>query len=115
MSTQTRKLQAAFELLSVICDEVSDAMPVRQVLAFVSVAIRSTTDGEADLRDIAKDIKAVSAVASRDLLALGIRARNGEAGHDLVAVKQDFKDLRRRPYVLTKKGQALVNKLLEAV
>lgn len=115
MSAQTRKLQAAFELLSVICDEVDDKMPVRQALAFVAVAIRATTDGEADLRDVAKDIKAVSAVASRDLLAIGMRARNGTEGHDLVAVRQDFKDLRRRPYVLTKKGQTLVNKLLEAV
>jgi hypothetical protein len=115
MSTQTRKLQAAFELLSVICEEIDDAMPVRQALAFLSVAIRTTQDGEADLRDIAKDTNAVSAVASRDLLALGIRARNGEEGHDLVAVKQDFKDLRRRPYVLTKKGTAVDNNLTEVV
>lgn len=114
MSTQTRKLQAAFELLTVLCDDVDDAMPVRQALALVSVAIRTLVDGEADLRDVAKDTKSVSAVASRDLLGLGMRLRNGEAGHDLIAVKQDFKDLRRRPYVLTKKGHALVAKLVEA-
>lgn len=115
MATQTRKLQAAFDLLSILCDDVSDTMPIRQARAFVAVAMRATVDGEADLRDIAKDIKANSAVASRDLLVLGKRGRVGRPGFDLIAVREDYTDLRRRPYRLTGKGQSVVNKLLEAV
>jgi DNA-binding MarR family transcriptional regulator len=90
-------------------------MPVRQALAFVAVALRASADGTADLRDVANDIKANSAVASRDLLVLGKRGRGDRPGLDLITVQEDYSDLRRRPYVLTKKGQAVVDKLLEAV
>lgn len=112
MTTQNEKLQAAYEVLCVLCECTSDSMPIRQALAFVATARRAATDGEADLRDIAKDINAEGAVASRDLIGLGIRSRNGSEGHDLVTVKRDMKDLRRKPYVLTTKGQALVEKLV---
>lgn len=113
MAVQTRKLQAAFDLLEILCDDVSDTMPIRQALAFVAVALRATVDGEADLRDIAKDIKKESAVASRDLIVLGRRDRQMRPGHGLIAVHEDYKDLRRKPYRLTPKGQAIVNRLLE--
>jgi DNA-binding MarR family transcriptional regulator len=114
---QKRKLKAAFELLTVVCDDVSDTMPVRQVLSFLAVAILSAEgkDGTADLRDVAKEINSPGAVASRDLLVLGKRSRQGTAGHDLVEVKEDYTDLRRRPYRLTAKGSAVVNKLTEAL
>lgn len=124
-ATQTRKLQAAYELLNTICNDVSDTMPVRQALAFVAVAIRATRDGYADLREIAEDTGANSAVASRDLLVLGEHGRGaGKPGYDLVAVDMGAiratapggrPDLRRRPYVLTKKGKAVVAKLVESV
>lgn len=112
---QTRKLTAAYGLLKVLCEEVSDTMPVRQALAFVSVALRSRNGGVADVADVAKDTKSGSAIASRDLLVLGKRGRNGAAGHGLIVVKEDYSDLRRRPYVLSSKGEELVTKLLQVV
>lgn len=111
---QSHKLGAACDLFKALCDELAGTIPLRQVLAFLAVARRVRVDGEADLRDIAKDIGASSAVTSRDLLVLSMRGRNGRDGYDLIAVRQDLKDLRRRPYVLTAKGAALAEKLFGA-
>jgi hypothetical protein len=112
---ERKKLQAAFEVMEVLCEEVGETLPMRQGLALMSVALRSAQNGEADLKDVAKDIAASSAVTSRDLLVLGKRGRNGRAGLNLVAAREDYTDLRRRPYLLTLNGNRVVEKILNVL
>lgn len=125
MSAQARKLQAAFDLLSVICNEVADEMPIRQALALVSVALRSSRDGYAEVKDVAEDTRSNGAVASRDLLVLSAQGRGtGKPGYDLIAVDMGAigptapgrrADLRRRPYVLNKRGKEVADKIAAAL
>lgn len=114
-ATERKKLETLFGALDVLIDETSESMPLRQAQAFLSVAIREAKEGAADMRDVGADTGAPSAVASRDLLGLGKRQRSGKSGLGLVVVKEDYTDLRRRPYVLTPKGNKAINALLGAL
>ncbi len=112
---ERRKLEKLFTAIDTLIDGTAEGMPLRQSLALLSVAIRETQEGSADMRDVGKDTGANSAVVSRDLLGLGKRQRSGKPGLGLIAAEEDYTDLRRKPYKLTKKGHAVVHKLLEAL
>jgi len=113
-ATQTRKLRALKDALNLLCD-INESMPVRQAMALLSVALFEGAGGEADMRDVGKDICAPQAVVSRDLLGLGKRMRGGKPGLDLIESFEDYTDLRRKPYRLTKSGQKALKKLTEAL
>lgn len=113
-TTQKRKLRALKDALDQLC-EINESMPLRQAMAFLSVAILEAEGKEADMRDVGKDINAPSAVVSRDLLGLGKRKRGGKPGFDLIESFEDYTDLRRKPYKLTKGGHKLVDNLTEVL
>lgn len=109
-ASQTRKLRALKEALDLLC-EINESMPVRQAAALLSVALREAQHGEADLRDVGHDINAPQAVVSRDLLGLGKLTRSRKPGLGLIQSFEDYTDLRRKPYKLTKKGTEVIQEL----
>lgn len=116
MKTNVKQLKTMFNALDVLISNTNESMPLRQALALLSVAIHEGQGGElADLRDVGKDTGAASAVVSRDLLGLGKRGRTGKPGLGLIAVTEDYTDLRRRPYGLTAKGRKVIDRLKEAL
>ncbi len=116
MKTQERrKLQILFNVMDVLIDNTSESMPLRQALSLLSVAIRESQEGSADLRDVGRDTGANSAVVSRDLLGLGKRSRTGKPGLGLISAEEDYTDLRRKPYKLTPHGKTVMRKLLEVL
>lgn len=114
-ASQKRKLKSLFYAMDQLTDHLGETMPLRQALAFVAVAVREADEGFAEVRDVANDVGAPSGVASRDLLGLGKRGRTGKPGLDLIVVREDYSDLRRRPYVLTRGGKAAIEAALEAL
>jgi len=114
-TTDKRKLRNFYSAMDSLIDHTSEVMPARQILAFIAVAAIEADHGYAEVKDVAEQIGAPSGVTSRDLLGLGKRARSGKAGLDLIAVKEDYTDLRRRPYHLTKKGHVALDAILEAL
>lgn len=111
---QKRQMKALFKALDIIADEY-EGMPLRQAMAFLSVAINEADYGAAELKDVGRDTRAPAQVVSRDLLGLGKRARSGAPGLGLIETYEDFQDLRRKPYRLTKAGHTLIKQLSEAL
>lgn len=111
----TNKIVKAQNVLAHLA-EVYPGMPVRQALAFLSVAHHEAVDKHATLEDVGHDTDSPSAVVSRDLLGLGVRRRNKDKpGFGLVESFTDYQDLRRKPYRLTRKGKALMKQITEAI
>ena len=115
MNTKAKSLTTIFKALDALIDQTNESMPLRQALALLSVAIHEEQGELADLREVGKDTGAASAVVSRDLLGLGKRGRTGKPGLGLIAVQEDYTDLRRRPYGLTPKGRKAIAKVKEAL
>lgn len=113
-TAEKRKLRALKAALNSLCD-INESMPVRQAMALLSVALFEADGGEADMRDVGKDIRSPQAVVSRDLLGLGKRTRGGKPGLDLIESFEDYQDLRRKPYRLTKGGRVALKKLISAL
>lgn len=113
-ASQKKKLRALKDALDELC-VINESMPVRQAMALLSVALHEADGGEADMRDVGKDIQAPSAVVSRDLLGLGKRTRTGKPGFDLIESFEDYTDLRRKPYRLTAAGKKLIKQITEVL
>lgn len=107
-------MRALMKALDLLADQ-NDGMPVRQAMALLSVALHEADHGEAELKDVGRDTQSPSQVVSRDLLGLGKRTRTGKPGLDLVEAFEDYQDLRRKPYRLTKAGHRLIKQLTEAL
>lgn len=109
---ERRQIQSLSSALDVLC-EARESMPLRQAMAFLSVAMHESTDKYATLEEVGRDTGAPAAVVSRDLLGLGPRTRLKKPGLGLIESFSDYQDLRRKPYRLTADGKKLLKKLLE--
>lgn len=114
-TSDRRKLETLYNALVGVANGMGDTMPIRQAIALLSVAIREQQEGAADLRDVMADTGASSPVASRDLLILSKKGRSKKGGLDLIKTREDYTDLRLRKYVLTPKGNALIDSILEGL
>ena len=115
MLNERRVAQNAALTLAVLCNELDASMPLRQALAFLSVALRETPDadgrGTVEMIDVQRDTNAKSAVTSRDLLGLGKRKRSGKGGLGLIKATECDEDLRRKFYKLTPAGHRVIRRL----
>ena len=110
-ANEKKKLNSLIEAFGALC-EVNESMPARQALTLLVTAKMEADGLEVDMQAVGKATRAPSAVVSRDLLGLGKRTRMGKPGLDLVESYEDYNDLRRKPYRMTKKGHTVIQKML---
>ena len=101
-----RSIRSIVEVLNGFRD-LSHTMPVGQVVMFLLVALNEGADQTqlAELMDIRKS------TASRYLLDLSDKTRDGGRGYELITRDPDPTELRRNVYSLSPKGRALLAKL----
>lgn len=106
-------IDKAQRLLDFLCNEMEREAPLHNAWVFLTVA-QAHARGEAlEVKEIQKRTGLKSASLSRALGALGEWSYKGRAGLDLVTSRPDFQDRRRKPMVLTKKGEKLAAKVAE--
>jgi len=108
-------LRALERVMDVLCTEMDKSAPLHQGLVFLAAA-RANVEGElATTKDLQERTKLSSAAISRIIGALQEVKFTGKRGLELLRVKMDYSDRRRRPLMLTEKGEGVVKKLLEAL
>lgn len=108
-------LRALERVMDVLCEEMDKKAPLHQALVFVAAA-RAEAEGElATTSSLQAETKLSSAALSRILGALQEVKWTGKPGLELLRARMDYTDRRRRPLVVTEKGEKLIRKLLEAL
>lgn len=89
--------------------EIESAFPASYMAAFLLVALRPGGGPT----DYAKYLQTIPPIASRMLLEVGERQRNGKPGCGLIERHQSIEDFRQTHYTLTPKGKKFLRKLLD--
>jgi DNA-binding MarR family transcriptional regulator len=89
--------------------DIESAFPASYMAAFLLVALKPGGGPT----DYAKHLGTVPPVASRMLLEVGEKQRNGKPGCGLIERHQDINDFRATHYTLTPKGKKFLRRLLD--
>ncbi len=110
-----RAIRALERVMEILCDEMDRSAPLHQGLVFISAA-RAEIEGElATTKDLQERTKLSSAALSRILGSLQEVKFTGKPGLELLRLKPDYSDRRRRPLTLTEKGSAVIKRLMGAL
>lgn len=107
MSMDLHKFYDSIKLMADFC---GGNMPWHQGQIFLLVAVHDQ-DGGIDMKDIGQKVGIASSSASRNVAALGEWHRLQKPGLGLVETLTNYRDRRRKPVVLTKKGRNLIGEI----
>ena len=107
--TDLRAIAKIRRLMQTFRSSIDENAPVQVVQTFLLVC-ENEGKGVAELADLGS---ATRTTMSRHLLNLSERLRNGSDGYQLLKRVTDPSDMRAVSYILTNKGKALRNSLIE--
>ena len=118
------KLKVLADCLRIIADLTDSVEPLHQAQLLIEVARASLRiapqassdeifDNRVNIGDLADSLGISSSASSRNVAALGDWNRKQRPGYGLVTTKLHPDDRRRKAVVLTRKGETVINQLLE--
>jgi DNA-binding MarR family transcriptional regulator len=90
--------------------DINPSMPLSYITAYLLVAMK---EGKG-VAEYASEIDISATVMTRNLLDIGDRNRNREAGYGLITQERDLYDLRKHNAKVTSTGRALINHVRHA-
>jgi len=124
ITDDSRKLKVLADCLRIIADLTDSAEPLHQAQLLIEVAMAAQRlepeasgdevfDNRVNIGDLADTLGISSSASSRNVAALGDWHRKQRPGYRLVTTKLHPDDRRRKAVVLTRKGETVINQLLE--
>jgi len=110
-----QKLKEFKEAVRVLSDLTDHAAPLHQTLVFLETAYAQAKGESIEVAQIADVVDLSTSSTSRNVAALGEWHRSQRAGLQLIKTETDFSDRRRKPVVLTKKGETVVGLALDKI
>ena len=110
---KARKLKKLADCLRIIADLTDSAEPLHQSQLLIEVARAMVRDEKLEVSAIAERLGISTSASSRNVAALGDWHRLQKTGYQLVTTKLDPSDRRRKSVVLTRKGETVINQLME--
>lgn len=107
MDKNVAALQRAKQLIDLLCDEMERDQPLHNVQAYLTVALENAKGNAPEVKEIQNEMGMTSSALSRALGNIGEWSYRGKAGLDLIKSRPDYTDRRRKPMVLTPKGEKL--------
>lgn len=111
----TAALKRAKKLIDLLADEMDRTAPLHNVQAFLEVAVSSAEGNALEVKEIQQRLGMTSSALSRALGAIGEWSYTHKPGLDLVKAKMDYTDRRRKPMVLTDRGEKLAQRCAKTV
>lgn len=99
-----------FRFTKILSEELGGEIPLSYALAFLYVA---QSDQPVLVGEIERACSMSKAAVSRAVGELSQYGKTQRGGLDLIRVQPDYHDRRRRPYVLTSRGKAVLARLAE--
>jgi len=113
ITDDSRKLKVLADCLRIIADLTDSAEPLHQAQMLIEVARSAARKEKLEVSAIADRLGISTSASSRNVAALGDWHRLQKTGYQLVTTKLDPSDRRRKAVVLTRKGETVINQLLE--
>lgn len=99
------------DVLQLLCDSMEREAPLHNALVFLTIAEAHAKGGTIEIKEIQKLTGLTSSATSRAVGALGEWSYKKRPGLDLIKSRPDYEDRRRKPMVLTEKGEELAKKV----
>jgi DNA-binding MarR family transcriptional regulator len=109
---QVENLVKVKQLIDMLCSEMERDQPLHNVQAYLTVAVATTQGGAPEVREIEQRTGLSSSALSRALGNIGEWSYRNKPGLDLIKARMDYSDRRRKPMVLTEKGEDLAEKIV---
>lgn len=109
----TEKLKKIADCLRLMGDLTDSSDPLHQMQTLIEVARASARGESLEVGDLGRRVGISRSGASRNVAALGDWHRLQRTGYQLITTKLDPLDRRRKPVVLTRKGETVVQQLME--
>jgi hypothetical protein len=117
MPTSTVERQVLSGLINSLrrFNQFDTKMQVSTILTLLEIALAEDKDEEISVQDLEKRIGLLSGTSSRNVYYWGEGHKDMRGGHEMVDVRIDPIDRRKRSLRLTHKGRAFINQLTGGV
>lgn len=103
------------ELVDLLCDQMEREAPLHNVQVLLHICAAAAKGDTVEVRELQKETGLSSSALSRALGALSEWSYKGRPGLELVTVRPDYNDRRRKPMTLSEKGKALAVRMTSIV
>ena len=108
---QTAALIHAKQVIDLLCEEMEREAPLHNVQAFLHIAAASAQGKTVEVKELQEATGLPSSTMSRAMGALGEWSYKDRPGLQLITTKADYSDRRRKPTVLSPKGEKLAGRV----